>query len=307
MNGKIWIESEEGNGSTFHFTVELAGSNAASPRAVIPAKELDKKRVLIVDDNETNRTILTALMEQWGAVPRMFAHPEQVLDHLQQTDPYDMILMDYLMPVMDGVTLAKAIYEMPDYPRVPLIMLSSSYETIPAHPSIAARMAKPIKVDKLRTTMLNLLGKEAETVRDTSSVDNRIRPKKTNSLRILVAEDNPINQRVVQMMLQRLGYTNTVLVEDGREAVAAVQDAEYDLILMDVQMPHMNGLDATRKIREHVKNPTVPWIIALTAGVMEDERRKVEDVGMNGFLAKPMAINRLEEQLDLACERLKNN
>lgn len=307
MGGKIWLESSEGQGSTFHFTVELPIAETERQQSVqLSEEELRGKRILIVDDNETNRNILCAQIEQWGGIPRAFAHPEQVLAHLRQATPYDVILLDFQMPVMDGLTLAKSIYKLPDYPRIPTIILSSSCEHIPSHPAVHARMAKPIRMDKLRQQILELLGHSEET-EPISRPGTRIRPKKTSPLHLLVAEDNPINQRVIQMMLQRLGYENAVFVEDGQEAVAAVLDTKYDMILMDVQMPHMNGLEATRRIREYTQNDTQPWIIALTAGVSEDERKKIETSGMNEFMAKPLSVNQLEEKLDAVCSRIQNN
>jgi PAS domain S-box-containing protein len=306
MGGDIWIDSTEGEGSVFHFTVKLPIGEAPRKRSgdVHAPQEIQNKRVLIVDDNETNRNILCAQIEQWGGTPYAFSHPEQVLQHLRQATPYDIALLDYHMPVMDGATLAKAIYKLPNYPEIPIIILSSSYETVPKHPSISARMAKPVKVNKLKTQMLQLLGEHHELKEDPAHPGVHIRTRKNHALRILVAEDNPINQRVVQMMLHRLGYENTVLVEDGQEAVAAAVDAEFDVILMDVQMPHMNGLDATMEIRKHFGSKNTPWIIALTAGVMEDERRKIMNSGMNEFLAKPLAVDQLEEKLDEVCEML---
>ena len=303
MEGEVWMESQEGEGSTFRFTVNL-------PIASMPAKkaetacsdQLPGKRVLIVDDNETNRNILAAQMEQWKAIPEVFAHPELVIDHLKNTPPYDIMLLDYQMPGMDGAELAKAIYKLPDYPATPIIILSSSYETVPSHPAIQARMAKPVKMNKLRQQMAQLIGQGRQLEKGESHPDEHLRQKKRLPLRLLVAEDNPINQRVVQMMLQRLGYENAIFVEDGQEAVAAVIDSEYDVILMDIQMPHMNGLDATMEIRKHIGKKDNPWIIALTAGVMEDERKKIIASGMNEFLAKPLSVDQLEEKLEDAAE-----
>lgn len=299
MGGDIWIESTEGEGTTFHFTVELEGAPPQPARIERSpdGRRLQDRRVLIVDDNETNRHILCAQMEQWGARPTAFARPELVVPHLRETAPYDIMILDYQMPGMDGEMLAKAIYKLSDYPRTPIIILSSSHEDIAPHPAISARMTKPAKVEKLREQMLRLLFRIQETEQDSGSAEQRIRNRKVSSMRILIAEDNPINQRVVLMMLKRLGYENTVLVEDGQQAVAAVLDASYDVILMDVQMPNMNGLDATAIIREHSRSEVRPYIIALTAGVMDEERRQIFDVGMNDILAKPLVVDQLDEKL----------
>jgi CheY-like chemotaxis protein len=128
--------------------------------------------------------------------------------------------------------------------------------------------------------------------------ETKIYSEKLSALRVLVAEDNMINQRIVQMMLQRLGCRNPVIVSDGEEAVAAVMDAEYDVILMDVQMPRMTGIEATRLIREQTGQSGNPWIIALTAGVMQEEQNAAMEAGMNAFLPKPLSINQLEKALD---------
>lgn len=295
MGGEIWIESVQSQGSTFHFTAQLPIPENQSASAPISAKKLAGKRILIVDDNETNRNILTAQIQQWGARPWSFAHPEQVVEHLRQSMPYDLILLDHHMPKIDGVMLAKSIAEQIDLPRVPIILLSSSYEHIPAHSFIDARLPKPVKMERLQQQMLTLI--DATPKKMDVSCDDPILESKSHSLRILVAEDNPINRRVLQMMLQRLGYNQVTFVENGLEALAAVGEQSYDLILMDVQMPRMNGLEATQKIRDLTDSQTQPWIIALTAGVMVDERKKMEEGGMNEILPKPLSIERLEEQL----------
>ena len=307
MEGEVWLESQEGEGSTFRFTVNLPTASMPVRKAeTADSDQLAGKRVLIVDDNETNRNILATQMVQWKAIPELFAHPELVIDHLKENPPYDIMLLDYQMPGMNGAELAKAICKLPDYPVTPIIILSSSYETVPDHPAIQARMAKPVKMNKLRQQMAQLISDGRQHEKDLSHPDEHLRQKKRLPLRILVAEDNPINQRVVQMMLHRLGYENSIFVEDGQEAVAAVIDSEYDVVLMDVQMPHMNGLDATMEIRKHIGKKDNPWIIALTAGVMEDERKKIMVCGMNEFLAKPLSVDQLEEKLEAAAKIINN-
>lgn len=298
MGGKITLTSKENEGSTFSFTANLPIAVSTKKTTEICKADLHGKRVLLVDDNQTNRRILTEQVKQWGAIPEAFAHPEQVIAHLQESAPYDIALLDYQMPTMNGETLAREIYNLPDLPELPVIILSSSCEIIKPHPSISARMTKPVKMHKLREQILELMGEHNQHKETVTRSGPHAHHKKHKNLRILIAEDNRVNQRVVQMMLQRLGYEDTVFVENGLEAVAASLDSKYDIVLMDVQMPKMNGLDATRKIRENSGSKIEPWIIALTAGVMEDERKNITLSGMNDFLAKPLAIEQLEEMLN---------
>jgi PAS domain S-box-containing protein len=299
MDGKIWFESKKGEGSTFFFTVTLPIADQADDKPEnLPVEALRGKHALIVDDNETNRWILSDQLAQWGILSEAFEHPDKALQHLMDGYKYDIALIDFQMPGMDGRDLAKNIYRLKDRPHTPVIILSSSCEHIPADPSISARLSKPVKVNKLCDQILQALTKQKIESGSKEIAGSQIQPKKIRNLRILLAEDNAINQRIAQLMLQRLGCENTVIVSDGEEAVAAVMDATYDLILMDVQMPHMSGLDATRQIRKITAKPDKPWIIALTAGVMQEEQHAALEAGMNDFLAKPLSLEQLAKTLD---------
>ncbi|MFA7368269.1 MAG: response regulator [Kiritimatiellales bacterium] len=299
MGGKIWFESEAGKGTTFFFTVTMPISDQTNRKAdQLPVEALRGRRALIVDDNETNRWLLSDQLAQWGVLSETFEEPEKALQHLKDGHHYDLALIDFQMPGMDGSDLAKQIYRIKNDPHIPVIILSSSYEHIPADPSISARLSKPVKVSKLCTQMLRALAEQKTESGVKEISGTQIQPKKFRNLRVLVAEDNPINQRIAQMMLQRIGCEKVVMVSDGEEAVAAVMDATFDVILMDIQMPHMNGMDATRQIRKHTGQPDKPWIIALSAGVMREEQTEALSAEMNEFVAKPLVVEQLEKTLD---------
>lgn len=301
MGGTISLESILGEGSSFFFELALPVTTEILADSIgnAQAANLSGMRALIVDDNETNRWLLTDQLKRWNMNSRAFEFPEEALTHLQEGYEYDIALIDYQMPVMDGRELAEAMQNLSPEKQIPVIILSSSYESFPEDPAVHAWLSKPVKQDRLREQLARVLSGSGIPQKPADQpTEITVQARKHFDLRILVAEDNAINQRIIKMMLNRLGYDNAVVVPDGEDAVAAAIDAEYDVILMDVQMPVMNGLDATRQIRKHSGRPDKPWILALSAGVMEEEQNATVEAGMNGFLAKPLAVNLLKEALD---------
>ncbi len=298
MGGKMWFTSQEGEGSTFFFTMDLPSSSPLKhPNKIPPPSGLNGKRILVVDDNKTNRKILSEQIRYWGAIPTALATPEEVLPHLRTDPPYHIIILDYRMPNTNGVDLAKAIYSAEDIETTPIVLLSSSYEEITHHPSISTRMPKPVRIRKLHTNLLDLLS--AEKKEETPVVPpKKEAPKKDETTKILLADDHAENQKLIKLMIQAVGYKEVATVNDGSEALQAEKDTPFDIIFMDVQMPNMNGLQATKAIRKQTQSRNKPWIIGLTAGVTQEEKDLMKEAGMNDLLPKPMQLDDLKTMLD---------
>src|SRR6516165_5551477 len=300
MGGRIWAESEPGKGSTFHFTI-VADEVEALERAAADREEpeLAGKRVLIVDDNASNRLLLKLQTERWGMHARDTNSPAVALEWIVQGDPFDVALLDYQMPEMDGITLAREIRAVRGAHAPVLILLSStgqSLASVHADAGFAVGLSKPLRLSHLRDRLLETIGDQ----RDTSAGGVPLVACEVGSpapLRILLAEDNPINQNVALRLLERLGYGADV-VSDGRQALARGLDhAAYDVILMDVQMPEMDGLEASRAICARWAASERPRIIAMTAEAMQGDRDKCLAAGMDDYIVKPVTLDRLAAAL----------
>jgi two-component system sensor histidine kinase/response regulator len=299
MGGTIRVESEPGIGSTFFFTISThTGVQAEIPAATTDLSAHAGKRLLIVDDNLTNRTILKDQLEQWNLAATLAASGVEALNILSADSRYDLVLTDMQMPFMDGVRLSETIRER--YPRLPIILLSSigdeykkNYKNL-----FSAIMTKPIKQQAMYRHILSGLEHRSWSVSGDGTSSSRLpgQPGQMAAelpMQILIAEDNVINQQVIQYILQKLGYTPTI-VQNGREAVDTATSGDFDIILMDLQMPEMDGLEATRIIRRH-NTDRQPVIIALTANAMEGDEEECLEAGMNDYLGKPV---KLEEVID---------
>ena len=300
MGGRIWAESEPGKGSTFHFTI-VADEVEALERAAADREqpELAGKRVLIVDDNASNRLLLKLQTERWGMRARDTNSPAVALEWIVQGDPFDVALLDYQMPEMDGIALAREIRAARGAHAPVLILLSSTGQvagpSAHANAGFAAGLSKPLRLSHLRDRLLETIGDQ----RDTSAGAVPPVARDVGSpvpLRILLAEDNAINQKVALRLLERLGYGADV-VGDGRQALARLDHAVYDVILMDVQMPEMDGLEASRAICARWAASERPRIIAMTAEAMQGDRDKCLAAGMDDYIVKPVTLDRLAAAL----------
>ncbi|MCD4524325.1 response regulator [Nocardioides sp. cx-173] len=283
MGGRLEVSSILGGGSTFTLVAPFRLGREVEDRIRIAPAELPGKRALIVDDNATNRRILRAQLEAWGMSVEEHGHPGSALSLAgQATTTFDVALLDMDMPGMDGGSLAAALRQLEGWSEVPIILLTSLGEriSVPEVPDLV-HLTKPVKAGALRTTVARVLGSpEGEDAAAPA-------PAPLGRLRILLAEDNAVNQRVAVMMLERLGQ-RPVVVSNGREALEAVRGAAYDLVLMDVQMPLMDGLEATRQIRSQLAPERQPRIVAMTANALVEDREASLAAGMDDHLAKPV-------------------
>ncbi len=309
MGGTMWVESEVGRGSIFHFTI-MVESVASKPRAYLTAGKtnLAGKHLLIVDDNATNRRILTALTAGWGMTSRAAASGAEALLWLRESQPFDAAILDMQMPDMDGVMLGREIRRLRPAPQLPFVLLSSlgKRELVSDQALFAAFLTKPAKPSQIFDVLVALLREETPTRKATAQPFPPHAPVNgaaARNERILLAEDNAVNQRVALMMLGKLGYRADVAA-DGYEAVDAARRQPYDVILMDVQMPGMDGLEATRLLQqEWAGRSDRPWIIAVTANAMEGDREKCIAAGMDDYISKPIKLDELATSLERSWAR----
>jgi signal transduction histidine kinase/CheY-like chemotaxis protein/HPt (histidine-containing phosphotransfer) domain-containing protein len=284
LGGRLTVESEVGTGSTFTMVVPMIrAADGEEDRTRVAPAELRGRVALVVDDNDTNRRILRAQLEAWGMQVVDFAHPVEALAAMTAApDALDLGVLDMHMPDMDGLELARGLRRLPAWTDVPLLLLTSlGQRPLDAAAVRLEHLTKPVKAAALRDTVAQLLGASDLVTADA------VEPETIGRLRILLAEDNPVNQRVATLMLERLGQ-RPVVVANGEEALAAVRAAPYDLVLMDVHMPVMDGHEATRRIRAELPADRQPRIVAMTAGALVDDINASFASGMDDHLSKPV-------------------
>ena len=303
MGGNIWVESEPKKGSTFHFTIKASTppNDMMLPKVFLRSKvpELNGKRVLVVDDNETNLRILRTYFENWGLIVRTTTSPLEALEWTRKGDPFDLAVIDMMMPEMDGLQFGKQLRMLRSREALSLILCSSAGHTAAELNSdgiFSAIISKPIKHDVAFDAILAAITGAREA-------PIRMQPKAGKEpihhipLSILVAEDNPVNQKLILRVLEGLQYSADVAA-DGTEVLSAVGKTRYNLIFMDVHMPEMDGLEASRRIVNSTKHNERPVIVAVTADALQGDREKCIEAGMDDYISKPIRIADIQRILE---------
>jgi len=297
MGGDAWAISENDSGSTFYFTLKLKHSTKGTTKLHVKGfiPELKGHNVLIVDDNEINRQILRLQFETWGMIPTVAESAAQALSILEHQANFSLGVIDLQMPLMDGEALAIEIRKNHQFP---MMLLSSSGQAKASYSDLfESQLSKPVRHKDMFKEVVRLRSEHSKAESKTSP-NNTIDETLCNKypLRILVAEDNLVNQKLVISLLSKMGFKVNSVV-NGKQAVEMVKNMEFDIVLMDIQMPEMTGIEATLKIREEIPVERQPLIIALTANAMTEDKEKCFRSGMVDYMSKPINLSILQNML----------
>ncbi|KAA3658806.1 MAG: response regulator [Chloroflexi bacterium] len=297
MGGEMWVESESGRGSTFSFTFaakRVVGKDAEQKK--IDKTVLAGKRILAVDDNAVNRLVLKHYLQSWQSITRIVPSGQGALTLLENGEMFDAAIVDMQMPDMDGQELAKRFRDIPSAAAMPILLLTSMGEVKNKETAVLFDkfLLKPVRSSQLQNALVDLFANVTnnEVSQQTAVSPFNAQMGQEHPLRILLAEDNAINQKVIQRILERMGY-GTDIAANGLEAIDALQRQPYDVVLMDVQMPEMDGVTATIKIRQIFPPEQQPRIIALTANALKGDREEYLAAGMDDYVSKPIQLENL--------------
>ena len=299
MGGNMRLESKVGEGSVFHFAIRAEAAKTISKKYLKGQQlQLNGKKVLIVDDNKTNRRILKVQTDNWGMISRVVDSPIEAIKMFEENSEFDIVILDYQMPLMDGLTLSSEIRKLETGKNVPIIILTSigrkenfeNYENL----HLSAFINKPIKHIQLYETISSVLNGgikiQAERSRRNIKIDNEL--GRNLPLKILLAEDNVVNQKVALRILEKMGFRADVSA-NGFEVLSALKKINYDIVLMDIYMPEMDGYEASENILKRYSQDERPKIIAMTANAMQGDKDKCLDAGMDDYISKPVRVDEL--------------
>jgi CheY-like chemotaxis protein len=312
MGGRIGVESVKGSGSTFWFTVLLAKSTACRKehQAPAPPSQVRNKRILAVDGNRVNRKIIAAYLSCWKCRVEFASNASQAMKILveaaENKEPFDLAIIDHIIPYADGEALGKIIKQHPLLKEMRLMLLTSHGMRGDAararDAGFDAYLTKPLRELQMRDAVVSVLGRKHQASADASAppiiTRHTIKERRQDKPCILLAEDNVVNQKVAMLHLRKLGYSAEV-VNNGREALETIEKTTYDLVLMDIQMPEMDGYQATQAIRRLKGRQSHTPIIAMTANAMKGDREKCLEAGMDDYLSKPINAEKLKEKLSV--------
>ncbi len=311
MNGRIWVESEAGEGATFHFIVELRVQANAKLENSGRSEKLKGLRILIVDDNASQRRVLEHMVMGWGLQPQVVCSGYDAVQRLRamylRGKPFDICLLDQRLPIKNGFQIAEEICHDATLSNVALVLMTQPGEQVIDEGSdsriIEASVVKPVKKEALLLALLRSIGESMDEGED--KVAPQVADSDVPPLNILVAEDNEVNQQVAKLALSRLGHSMT-LAENGQQALELWRQGDFDLILMDVQMPEMDGITATKRLREEEGEYSHIPIVAATAHAMASDRDKCIEAGMDDYITKPINLEQLQHTIARAytCRRI---
>lgn len=304
MGGTIVVDSEEGVGTEFSFTLRCQVADLPSqPQHAVTLEGTKGAKILVLDDNLTNQVILGEKLTHWGLVPTYCSHPDEALKRLSNREAYDAIIVDFRMPGMNGLEFTKASRSLLGDQTPPMILFSSvtsterSFRDELNEMNYAAILSKPARSQQLMSALAQALVPEKEVLAPAPSGASA--QQKEKDLDVLLVDDNAINRKVGSKILKRLGY-DPVVVSSGAAAIDACKSGEFHIVLMDIEMPDMDGIAATGQIRSGLSKDHVPYIVALTANALDSERENYLKSGMDDYLSKPIDIDALTESLRAA-------
>jgi len=307
MGGRIWMESEPGQGSCFHFTIKARIAAATAPIVRIEPQALQNLGVLVVDDNATNRLLLSKMLERWKMRPAQAANAAEALQRLeaakQAGSPFDLVLIDVQMPGVDGFALVEQFGKQAGLGDFVVMMLTSAGQAGDAarcrELGVAAYLTKPVAQEELLPAILAVLEERKPRMEAPRLVTRYTIREQGRHLRILLAEDNAINQLLATRMLEKQGYT-VACANNGKETLSALEREKFDVVLMDIQMPEMDGFEATAAIRQREKGTPGPHqiVIAMTAHAIAGDRERCLNAGMDGYVSKPFHIADLLKEIE---------